>query len=373
MRIGIDCRCLEWHRGGPARYLTRMLELWPRMTRSHRYVLFFQRYIPDDDFLKNELFERVLIKGPALLKKRRIIGEELLLPWAVKKSRLDLFFSPWYSAPLLSFVPKTVIAAWDISYTTHPRHFNHAERFSFGFFSSRSCKRASGIITCSPFDGRQIEKYYGIPTEKIRVVQLAVDDNFSPTSDPQRREAFRRKHGLPERYLLSMGIMIKRRSVDVIIDAFKDVAAEFPDTGLVVIGKNAIFPHTDIEGKMKPLADAGRGLYLRRAADEDLVDFYRNAWYYICTSTVDGESLMLKEALKCGTPVITSPMLEEAVGGNAVILADPTDRKSTAAIFRAVLKDVAARGPRAAAGRAWVQTLSWDLVARQSLDFLESR
>jgi len=293
MKIGIDCRCLEWNRGGPARFLTHVLKLWPEMTTRHRFVLFFQNHIPDDDFLKHPFYERVLIKGPRFLKTRRIVGEQVLMPFAIRKSRLDLLFATWYSAPLLSFAPKTVVAVWDISYTTHPHHFNRAERFSFGFFSSRSSKKAAGIITCSPFDGRQIEKYYGIPSDKIRVLQLAVDNDFCPANDPHQRAAFLRKHGLPERYLLSMGIIIKRRNVDVIIDAFNDIAAEFPDAGLVVIGRNSTVPRVDIPGKMTSLVAAGRGLYLPRAADEDLVDFYRQAWYYICTSTVDGESIML--------------------------------------------------------------------------------
>jgi len=66
-------------------------------------------------------------------------------------------------------------------------------------------------------------------------------------------------------------------------------------------------------------------------------------------------------------------MLEEAVAGNAVILTDPTDRAATAEVFRRVLRDEGLRESKAAAGRAWAQTLRWDDVARETLDFLESR
>ncbi len=51
MRIGVDARCLEWPEGGPARYLVNMLKLWPQMSQDHTFVLFFQKFIPDDDFL----------------------------------------------------------------------------------------------------------------------------------------------------------------------------------------------------------------------------------------------------------------------------------------------------------------------------------
>jgi glycosyltransferase involved in cell wall biosynthesis len=373
MRIGIDARCLEWQRGGPARYLINMLKLWPQMNRQHRFVLFFQNYIPDDDFLKNKLFEHILIKGPKLLKTRRIVAEQLLMPYQIKQSKLDLFFAPWYSAPLLSYSPKTVVGCWDISCNTHPSHYTILERISFGFFSPRSCRKADGVITCSQFDAHQIEQYFGIPSERICVVQFASDDKFTPASDPKQVESFRSKYGFPLRYILFMGIIIKRRNVDVIIDAFKDIYHDYPDIGLVIVGRNSTVPFVDIEAKMKPLIEEDRGFYLLRASEEDIVDFYRGAWYYICTSTTDGESLMLKEAMKCGTPVITSPLLKETVGGNAVILEDPTDRKQTADIFRRIIPDYALRNHYAAAGLQWMQPLSWNRVAQESLRFLESR
>ena len=373
MRIGIDARCLEWNIGGPARYLTNMLRLWPQMTKKHRYVLFFQRSIPNADFLVNEQFEHVLIRGPRFLKTRRILGEQLLMPFAIRKSNLDVFFAPWYSAPLINCGVKTVIGAWDITCNTHPHHYTLFDRISFGLFMPPSCKKAEGLLTCSAFDAGQIEKYYGIPAERICVVPYAADEKFKPVDDPEEIAAFRRKYGLPERYILSMGIIIPRRNVDVIIDAFTEIHETFSNVGLVVIGRNLTMPFIDIAGRMKPLIDKGKGFYWPRASEDDIVNFYCGAWYYICTSTVDGESLMLKEAMKCGTPVITSPLLKETVGGNAVILDDPTDRKQTGEILQKVILDSELRNRFSRASGKWIQTLSWERVAEESLKFIESR
>lgn len=374
MRIGIDARCLEWSLGGPARYLINMLKRWPRLRPQHRYVLFFQHSVPETDLpLDHERFEHVLIRGPRLLKRRRIVGEQLLMPFAIRKSRLDVFFTPWYSAPWVTFGVKTVIGAWDIACSTHPSHYKLADIVSFGLFMPRSCRRAHGLLTCSRFDARQIERHYGVPAERICVVPYAADEKFSPADDPERLASFRKKYGLPERYILSMGIIIPRRNVDVVVDAFTDIQEAHPDVGLVVIGRNLTVPFVDIEKKMKPLVERGRGLYLVRAPEADIADFYRAAWYYVCTSTVDGESLMLKEAMRCGTPVITSPLLEETVGGNAMILKDPTDRRQTAEILERVLAAPELRDQCGREAAAWARTLSWDKVAEESLRFIESR
>lgn len=371
MRIGIDARCLEWNIGGPARYLINMLRLWPRMTEKHRFVLFFQNDVPKAAFLQHGHFEHVLIKGPKWLRTRRIVAEQLLMPFAIRKHKLDLFFTPWYSAPLLNFGVKTVIGAWDITCTTHPDHYTIFDRISFGVFMPPSCKKAAGLITCSSYDAGQIQRYYGIPAERICVVPFAVEAKFTPVDDHERLKSFRQKYGLAERYILSMGIIIPRRNVDVIIDAFINIHDKYPDVGLVVIGRNLTVPFVNIEKKMKPLIDKGRGVYLSRAPEEDIVNFYRGAWYYVCTSTVDGESLMLKEAMGCGTPVITSPLLKETVGGNAVIVEDPSDRRQTAEILRKVITDFELREHYALEGLKWTQGLSWDRVAEESLKFIE--
>lgn len=373
MRIGIDARCLEWQRGGVARYLINMLKLWPKMTNRHQFVLYFQNRIPKDDFLKNCLFEHKKIRGPRLLKTRRIIAEQLLMPFQIRQDELDLFFATCYSAPLLYNYPKTVVAVWDISYTTHPGHYALAMRIALSFFSRHSCRRAAGVITCSPFDARQIERYYRISRERICTLQLAADDKFQPLKDEKPLRDLRRKYNLPNRYLLSLGAIYNRRNVDVIIDAFKDVYCDYPDIGLVVVGRNHTRPFVDIASRMKSLIKDGRGQYLPWIPEEEIVTLYGGAWYYICVSTVDGESIMLKEAMRCGTPVITSPLLEESVGKFAVILRNPSSRRETAKIFHRIIPSRKLRERCAHEGYKWVQQMSWTKVAQESLEFLETR
>jgi glycosyltransferase involved in cell wall biosynthesis len=355
-----------------ARILLNMLKLWPQMADSHRYVLYFDEAVPEDECLHHPYFEHRVIRGPRFLIRRRTLAEQVFLPTEIRRDNLDLFFGSYYSAPLVCPCPKTVVAAWDISYTTHPRHYTWRASRQMSFFSRRSCRRAEGVVTCSPYDGRQIEKYYGVPALRICVLRLAADDKFSPMGS-DRLEALRAKYRLPGRYLLSMGVILNRRNVDVIIDAFKEAYQELPDVGLVVAGHNTTEPRIDIEGRMKPLIAEARGAYIPWVPEDELADFYSGAWYYICTSTVDGEAMMLKEAMRCGTPVITSPLLEEVVEGHAVILQDPTDRTQMAELFRRVIPSVDLRERNALEGRNWVRTLSWKDVARTCLEFFESR
>lgn len=372
MKIGIDARCLEWERGGVARILGNMLRIWPTITDKHVFCLYFENKIPDDDYLRCSFYRHRIISGPQFLKRHRMLCEQLFLPFAIRRDKPDLYFAPFYTAPLYCPCPKMVVAAWDISYTTHSAHFHWRHGLETSVFSRIACRRAAGVITCSPYDGRQIEKYYGVPSERIRVLQLAADDKFRRPDDHGAAEALKRKYNLPKRYILAMGPIFNRRNVPVIIDAFKEICRDFPDVGLVVAGRNSTSPRIDIEERMKSLTERGRGIYISWVPEDELALFYAGAWYYICTSTVDGESLMLKEAMICGAPVITSHLLEETIGGNAVILNDPTSVHETAAVLRKVLLATEDdRQKNARKGQEWVSSLSWEKVARDCLKFIE--
>lgn len=374
MKIGIDARCLCRPRGGVAQILLHLLELWPSMTDRHRYVLYYDGSAPDDECLRHPFFEPRVIRGPRLLTKHPSVSEQVFLPFEIHRDKLDLFFAAYYTGPMVRLSPKLVVGAWDISYTTHPHHYKFRHSRQMSFLSRYACQHAEGVITCSPFDGRQIEQVYGIPKELICVLQLAPDDRFKPLADRQQLESLRQKYSLPERYILSMGVMLNRRNVPVIIDAFKDICGDYADAGLVVAGFNNTAPRVDFEALMKPLVEAGKGVYIPgHVPAEDLLGLYCGAWYYICTSTVDGEALMLKEAMRCGTPVITSPLLEGTVGGNAVILNDPKSISETAEVLRKVFNSYELREQYAAKGLEWVKHLSWHKAAKEALEFLESR
>lgn len=373
MKIGIDARCLEWRRGGVSRYLINMLKLWPQLATRHRFVLYFQNYIPDDEFLRHPIFELKLLKGPKLLRSHRILAEQFLMPSQLKSDNLDLFFATWYSAPLLYRGAKTVVAAWDISYSTHPKHYSWVHRISLGYFSRKSCERAAGVITCSVFDAWQIEKHYAVPSQNILTVFLAADQRFKPERNQFEIDRVREKYKLPARFILSLGVIHNRRNVDVIINSFVHLKGEFPGFSLVVIGRNSTLPYIDIEGMMKPMVQEERALYLSWFEDEDLPALYQAAHSYICTSTVDGETIMLKEAMQSGTPVITSPLLKGTIGGHGLIIEDPESIENTSDVLRIAMDQDLERDQRIEDGIKWNRRISWRRVADESLAFLESR
>lgn len=372
LKIGIDARCLEWRRGGVARIIINILKYWSKSV-DHKFILYFQNYIPDDKFLRHPNFQLKLITGSKLIRKYRILAEQILMPFQLKRDNLDIFFATLYSSPLMYRSSKIVVAAWDISYTTHPKHYSFFHHLSLSIFSKKSCKIADGVITASTFDAQQINKFYEVAKEKILVTYLAPDKRFSKNIDKNEIIRVIKKYNLPSKFFLSMGVIQNRRNIDVIINSFKKIRSEFPDYNFVLIGRNYTHPFINLDNMLEDLLIEKRAIYIPWADDEDLPALYRAAEFYICTSTVDGETIMLKESMLSGTPVVTSPLLLDAIGGNGLIINDPENMHDTIKTLRLAMSKKYDRKKLIKDGIIWCRKITWKSLAKNILDFLESR
>jgi glycosyltransferase involved in cell wall biosynthesis len=371
--IGIDARCLEWKRGGVANYLANLLKHLPDLAEGYRFFLYFENRIPSDDFLQRSIFTLRIVRGPRLIKKNTTLSYLFLMSREARKDNLSLFLSTWYCSPFFMGEIRTVVAAWDISYTTHPSHFPFRTRLVTSFLSRKSCKESSGVITCSDYDADQISKYYGVNRGNICVVYLAADDRFNEKLRCEQLAEFRQKYQLPDKFILSFGAIYNRRNVDVIIKSFEKIQNSHPGFGLVVVGKNATNPIIDIGMMMSPLIKQGRGAYIEWMDDLDLPYLYQAAYAYICTSTVDGETIQLKEAMKSGIPVITSPLLERTIGGNGFIIGDPTSITETSEMLARVMAINGEFEQIVNSGIKWNNTINWRTISEKSFFFIASR
>ena len=82
---------------------------------------------------------------------------------------------------------------------------------------------------------------------------------------------------------------------------------------------------------------------------------------------------MLKEAMQSGTPVITSPLLKEAIGGNGLIINDPESVLNTSKVLRIAMSNELVRKKLINDGIKWTRDITWERVADNILTFLESR
>src|SRR5918999_3599593 len=139
MRIGIDARELCCKPTGVGRHLAGLLNAWSTVGQfPHTFVLYAHQKV--DAFAAAEW--RV-VRGDG-----GTLWEQVALPRAARRDRLDVFFSPGYTAPLALTVP-TVVLVHDISFMAHPEWFRWKEGLRRRSLTRWSSHRANMVLTVS--------------------------------------------------------------------------------------------------------------------------------------------------------------------------------------------------------------------------------
>src|ERR1019366_6313199 len=95
--------------------------------------------------------------------------EQMQLPGAAAADRLDVWFSPAYTAPLRLAIP-TVVAIHDLSFVAHPEWFRFREGVRRRWFTAPAGSRAAAGVTLSQFRRRELMDRLNVPAAKIHVV-----------------------------------------------------------------------------------------------------------------------------------------------------------------------------------------------------------
>jgi glycogen synthase len=173
-------------------------------------------------------------------------------------------------------------------------------------------------------------------------------------------------------YLLYYGRFdIFQKGIDVLLDAFAAIAAARPDVGLVMAGRGKD------EARVRQLAAdprlAGR-VEVRAGADRaEVLRLMSGALALLMPSRLEGLPLIPGEAMAAGVPVIAADIgaVPEVVAPDRGVLVPPEDPGALAAAALALLDDPARRARISEASREYGRRISWDVMARDHLRFLE--
>jgi glycosyltransferase involved in cell wall biosynthesis len=259
MRVGIDARELAGHPTGVGRYLGALAREWAAdpQAQQHEFVLYTPEVL--DIGLDSRRFARRVIGGfPGTL------WEQIQIPRAARRDRLDVFFAPAYTAPLRFTIP-TVVTIHDLSFDAHPEWFRLREGARRRLVTRQSAKRAAAVIAVSEFSRREVIDRLGVPENRVTVVRSGIDPPSLPANTapgaPERAKAGR---------LLYVGSIFNRRHVPELIRAFALVARDHPDASLDIVGSNRTHPHENSLAMVEAAGLNGR-VRLQQYAQESLL------------------------------------------------------------------------------------------------------
>jgi len=297
----------------------------------------------------------------------RIAWEQVVLPVASLRHKLDLLHCPVNVRPILSPCP-TVVTIHDLVFLRAPENLHPAKRRYLRAMTGWSARHASHVITVSEATRRDVIELLGVRPGRVTTVHNGVSEQFSPM--PAERSAFREEQGITGRVVLYVGTLEPRKNLPMLIRAFATLVedAAFRDVKLYIGGsKGWYYDEIFSTAQDLGLTQSGRVTFLGRVPDEQLPMWYNVATVVAYPSLYEGFGLPALEAMACGTPVLASntSALPEVVGSGGMLL-DPADEAAWRDGLRAVLSDEALRADLAEKARQQASGFSWDRSARET-------
>jgi glycosyltransferase involved in cell wall biosynthesis len=361
----MDGRSLQGEPTGVGTYTSNLLEQLLLLDPDLTVGLFASRDLPALGYAGAARVE--ILKTPDPLHNN-LLWSNLSLRRQLRPGIFDLFHSPGYTLPVNLPIP-SVVTIHDVSYAARPEWYPHKNGALRRAWYRRSARSADCILTDSEFSRREIVRVYGIPEDKIRVVQLGIDRRrFYRVERPDLLAGVRKKYHLPGECLLFVGDIHRRRNVHRLLEAFAAVrqeTPEFPNLTLVLVGRilePALLPGNAAQGP-----HAGSVRVLGYVPAEDLPLLYGLARAFVFPSLYEGFGLGVLEAMACGCPVIVGKDTAcEEVAGTAGICVDPNNTRSLADAVAAVLRNPDLAAQCSGAGLRRSEAFSWARAAQET-------
>lgn len=317
MKIGIDARVLDRKVTGTSRYLMNLLSEIPRQDAHNEYFLFSTR----KHEINSDFYKSIVVRESKIpFKIYSPIWLNRDLPRLVKKIGIDVVFFPNVIVPFVDLGNcKIISVVHDVIFKVYNEYYPFFYRQYLSLFLPLSLKKSDKVVTVSELSKNDIIKYYGVPSEKIEVVYNTASNNFRPRIvTVTEKKQIVSKYSLPEKFLLYVGVVEKRKNVTGLIKVIDELEKKGSKIKLVVIGKPGFKSESILEEINKRKKTI---IYFPYMEDQDLAYIFNLALAFIFPSFYEGFGIPPLEAMQSAIPVLSSsaPALVEVVGDGGLI------------------------------------------------------
>jgi glycosyltransferase involved in cell wall biosynthesis len=323
MRVGLDGTPMAGPLGGIRRFTEELLGALREEFRRDEYVLLSDQFEP---------------RPRGWARKWWLYG----LRQAIRRERVEVFHGTDFAVPYLGGGP-SVMTVHDLSPWLMPGEGSRRVRQRAGWLLR--WRVPTFVHTPTEAVRRELIAHFGWPEERVVSIGLGAGPRFEPV----KREG--------EPYLLHVGTIEGRKNVEVLVEMQRLLRAEGVVMPLYLIGAVR-------EGYRAPAGEGVKALGV--VAEEELAGWMAGAAAVLCPSRYEGFGLPVLEAMRCGAPVIASPIAaHREVGADAVLYA------GEAAEWAARVKQVRQEEGWGERGRARAAEFDWRKTARAMRELYE--
>lgn len=293
-------------------------------------------------------------------------GRALRLAWKLRRQKTQLCHTPYLSTSWVLPCPH-VVTVHDTAEFLDLSGDGGTLADLIRFQRTRlALRRARRILSVSQATGRDLQRLFGIPRDKIEVIYNALDPRLAHTPPPADQERTLSRYNVNSPYLLYAGNVKPHKNLPRLIEAFALVKDElrahprYADLKLLIIG-DELSQHPQLRRTVIQSRTQQDVRFLGFVDAPTLSIFYARAAAFVFPSLHEGFGLPPLEAMAHGTPVVSSnaSALPEVLG-EAALYVNPENVFDISRGIRQLLLDDKLRRWLAEQGRAQVAKFSWE-------------
>ena len=378
MKIGIEGqRLYREKKHGMDMVALELIKELQKIDHENEYVIFIK---PDEDnriFPETPNFKFVELDGGSYP-----VWEQKALPKAALEAGCDILHCTSNTAPVYSKIP-LVVTLHDIIYLESISLFKKGGSWyqKIGnmyrrYVVPRIVKKADKIITVSEFEKNRIHDFFGFPDDDKRLVAIynGVSEHFKKIEDTDELQRVKELYTLPDRFLFFLGNTDPKKNTIGVLKAFSDYMKRSGDKDLYLVILD--YAEAELEKLLAEINDKALREYIiltGYVVNTDLPAVYNLCKVFLYPSLRESFGIPMLEAMRCGTPVITSntSSMPEVSGGAAYIV-DPFKPEEISKGIEILLSDVKLREKLRKEGIEQAEKFSWRSMAKNVLELYKT-
>lgn len=344
-------------------------ETLKRITSSHSehqfYFLFDRPF--DESFIFGSNVTPIVIPPQARHPFLFYLWFEKSIPKALKKIDADLFLSPDGYISLSTKTPSLPVIH-DLNFEHYPEQLPFLVRKYYKHYFPKFARKASRIATVSEFSKSDIVDTYGIDPATIDVVYNGANEIYEPINE-EEIAVCRNQYTDGNPYFLFIGSLLPRKNIANLFTAFDEFKrGASSDIKLMIIGEKKWWT-SEIKRSYEAMEHRESVIFKGHTSPDELKQLIPSALALTYVSFFEGFGIPIIEAMRCGTPVITSDTSSmPEIAGGAALLTDPNSVQSIADAMTKVGGSEELRNDLSEKGLKRANDFSWNATADKLWD-----
>ncbi len=342
----------------------------PALAPEFEFLLLTNRPLGEDKVpsgCRQVFLGRAVAEGSAQAKAYSPLWMNFIVPGYLAREKVALFHGTNFALPALG-CGRYVVTIHDLAFVRVPAAFSLLHRTYLRSLVWLGVRRADHVIVGSVAARNDLVELGGGDSCPLSVIHHGIDECYAPSDDIPYLTCVREQLGLPSRYILHVGVMEARKSIETLLKAGVPLIRDGIVDGIVLAGRDG--PGSDLVRRTAAESTVSSKIHFLRYVPQQLMrGLYNLARVVVYPSRFEGFGLPVLEAMACGTPVVASDAssLPEVAGG-AALLFPAADVTALESALRRLLGDARLRADLRLRGFARVADFSWARSAAQHIE-----